>query len=442
MAVYEPAAFRIIYNEQGYIASFIELEQITLHTHDTMSSTADLITPESSIENTDSSVINLNAASDIFGGYDHVTWYVSNAKQTAYYYCANFGFKPVAYRGLETGSRDISSHVIRKGQITFLFISALREKASLPENRDLVDEIHQHVSKHGDAVKDVAFSVDNAAMVYYAATKRGIQGITNPKVVSDTHGEVTIATVKATGDTTHTLVERHKYAEHLFLPGYAAVEAKDSALDSIVGDTYIYRIDHCVSNQGWNEMEQACEYYEKALGFHKFWSVDDKQIFTEYSALRSTVMASSSDLIKMPVNEPAEGKKRSQIEEFIEFNSGPGIQHIALLTDNIIGSISNMNKRGVEFIQIPSSYYDVLRQRLSTSAVQIKEDLETLQSLNILVDFDDNGYLLQLFTKPLNDRPTLFIEIIQRENFDGFGAGNFKSLFESIERDQLLRNTL
>lgn len=408
-----------------------------------MSPTANLITPESSIEDVGSSVFNIDtSSSDIYSGYDHVTWYVSNAKQTAHYYSSNFGFKPIAYRGLETGSRDISSHVVRKGQITFVFVSALRETASLPENKAFVTEIHQHVSKHGDAVKDVAFRVDNATMVYYAAVKQGIESITAPKVVSDTHGEVTVATIKAIGDTTHTLVERSKYAENLFLPGYASVEANESHLESILGDTGIHRIDHCVANQDWNEMAAACEYYEKALGFHKFWSVDDKQVFTEYSALRSTVMASPSNLIKMPINEPAEGKKRSQIEEFIEFNTGPGIQHIALLTDNIIESISTMKKRGVDFIQIPSSYYDVLNQKLSMSSVNIKEDLRTLRSLNILVDFDENGYLLQLFTKPLSDRPTLFIEIIQRENFDGFGAGNFKSLFESIERDQQLRNTL
>lgn len=394
-----------------------------------------LITPETSFDSTSTLFHSVT-------GYDHVTWYVSNAKQAAAFYCVRFGFKEIAFQGLETGSKDICSHVVRKDGIVMVFKSALRAKASLPENESLVEDIHNHVSSHGDAVKDVAFLVDDVVGVFEAAMQGNAKSILAPRVLSDTNGEVRLATIQAIGDGTHTLIDRRNYSPMKFLPGYDHPRQEQPYIESLINDSGIHTIDHCVANQGWDQMDTACEFYEHALGFHKFWSVDDKQICTEFSALRSTVMASANEFVKMPINEPAEGKKKSQIEEFIEFNNGPGIQHLALQTDNIINSITNLRQRGVEFIQIPPSYYNILRKRLSHSKVNIKEDLRALQELNILIDFDDNGYLLQLFTKPLTDRPTVFIEIIQRENFDGFGAGNFKALFESIEQEQMARGTL
>lgn len=394
-----------------------------------------LITPETSYD----------SASTLFDsvtGYDHVTWYVSNAKQAAAFYCIRFGFQEIAYQGLETGSKDICSHVVRKDGIVMVFKSALRARASLPENESLVRDIHNHIESHGDAVKDVAFLVDDVPGVYEAAMEGNAKPIMSPRVLSDMHGQVVLATIQAIGDGTHTLIDRRNYNPIKFLPGFDQPRQMQPYIESLLGDSGIRVIDHCVANQGWNQMDLACEFYEQALGFHKFWSVDDKQICTDFSALRSTVMASANELVKMPVNEPAQGKKKSQIEEFIEFNNGPGIQHLALLTNNIIESITNLRQRGVEFIQIPSSYYTILRERLSHSSVSVKEDLRVLQDLDILIDFDDNGYLLQLFTKPITDRPTIFLEIIQRENFDGFGAGNFKALFESIEQEQMARGTL
>jgi 4-hydroxyphenylpyruvate dioxygenase len=252
---------------------------------------------------------------------------------------------------------------------------------------------------------------------------------------------VRLATIRTYGDTTHTLIQKNNYGG-IFLPGYRPESTSADPLQKFLPQVKLEAIDHCVGNQDWDEMESACEYYEKVLGFHRFWSVDDKDICTEYSALKSIVMSSPNDVVKMPINEPAKGKKQSQIEEYVDFYGGPGVQHIALRTDNIVRDITNLKARGVEFIKVPETYYDSMKLRLKKSGLKLNEDFEVLKSLDILIDFDEGGYLLQLFTKHLMDRPTVFIEIIQRNNFDGFGAGNFKSLFEAIEREQDARGNL
>lgn len=379
-----------------------------------------------------------------YRGYHHVHWYVGNAKQAASYYIARMGFRPLAYKGLETGSRITASHVISNGGITFVLTSPLRSPSTpglATADVALLKEIHEHLATHGDAVKDVAFEVDDVRKVYEKAMENGARGVKAPEVLSDEDGEVIVATVATYGDTTHTLVQRGGYSG-AFMPGFRRAFAGKDPLDGVLPAVRLEAIDHCVGNQDWGEMDTICDYYEKALGFHRFWSVDDKDICTEYSALKSVVMASPNELVKMPINEPAHGKRKSQIEEYIDFYSGSGVQHIALRTTNIIAAVSNMKARGVEFITVPDSYYKQMKLRLSKSGVRVKEDFETLKELGILIDFDEGGYLLQLFTKPLMDRPTVFIEIIQRCNFDGFGAGNFKSLFEAIEREQAERGNL
>jgi 4-hydroxyphenylpyruvate dioxygenase len=384
-----------------------------------------------------------------FTGYDHVTWWVGNAKQAAAYYTTLFGFKTVAYRGLETGSRYFASYVVENADVRFVFTSPLRSHAHLPEDETiaadeskLLQEMHAHLEKHGDAVKDVAFEVDNVEGVYYKAVQEGAVAVQPPVVSKDVeHGSVTRAVICTYGDTTHTLISRNNYTGPV-LPGFRAVNKQLSSI--ALPDVPLARIDHCVGNQSWNEMVSACAFYEQCLSFHRFWSVDDSQICTEFSALSSIVMASPNNVVKMPINEPAPGKKKSQIEEYVIFNSGPGVQHIALRTPDIIGAVSALRARGVEFINVPPSYYDTMRQRLKTEkrSWELQEDLDTIQRLNILIDYDEGGYLLQLFTKPLMDRPTVFIEIIQRNHFEGFGAGNFKSLFEAIEREQAERGNL
>ncbi|KAL3452599.1 Glyoxalase/Bleomycin resistance protein/Dihydroxybiphenyl dioxygenase [Aspergillus insuetus] len=380
-----------------------------------------------------------------YRGYDHVHWYVGNAKQAASYYITRMGFKRVAYRGLETNSRAICSHVIRNGNITFVLTSPLRSLDQIdrfsPEEQELLKEIHYHLEQHGDAVKDVAFEVDSVDAVYGAAVANGAKAVKEPKVVEDADGRIVTATIQTYGQTTHTLVEKSGY-RGVFLPGYRVESGNEDPVAALLPDVRLNRIDHCVGNQDWDEMDKICEYYEKALGFHRFWSVDDKQICTEFSALKSIVMASPNDVVKMPINEPAKGKKQSQIEEYVDFYNGAGVQHIALLTDDIIRDITNLKARGVDFIKVPDTYYEDIKIRLKKAGLKLYEDFETIRSLDILIDFDENGYLLQLFTKHLMDRPTVFIEIIQRHNFSGFGAGNFKSLFEAIEREQDLRGNL
>ncbi|KAL2755156.1 hypothetical protein ACRALDRAFT_2028341 [Sodiomyces alcalophilus JCM 7366] len=386
-----------------------------------------------------------------FRGYDHVTWWVGNAKQAASYYNTLFGFKTIAYKGLETGSRYITSYVVANDGVRFVFTSPVRSHIHLPEDepisksdRALLAEVHAHLEKHGDAVKDVAFEVDNVEAVYEQAVAAGAVAVQSPTMLrDDKYGDVLTAVIRTYGDTTHTLISRAAGSYNgPFLPGFRVAKPPPSTV--LLPSVPLARIDHCVGNQSWNEMVDACAFYERCLSFHRFWSVDDSQICTEFSALNSIVMASPNNLVKMPINEPAPGKKRSQIEEYVVFNSGPGVQHIALLTQDIISTVSAMRARGVEFISVPSTYYETMRHRLKTETRRwaLKEDLDTIERLNILIDYDEGGYLLQLFTKPLVDRPTVFIEIIQRNNFEGFGAGNFKSLFEAIEREQADRGNL
>jgi 4-hydroxyphenylpyruvate dioxygenase len=386
-----------------------------------------------------------------FHGYDHITWYVGNAKQAASYYTTRLGFRTIAYKGLETGSRYIASHVVANGDVKFVLTSPVKSYSCLAddesisiEDRLLLNEICQHLEKHGDAVKDVAFEVDEVEAVYKQAVSQDAISVHAPRRTSDGDGSVTTAMIRTYGDTTHTLISRTQY-HGVFLPGYKAIPlSKVDPLQNLLPTIKLAAIDHCVGNQSWGAMEAACEYYERCLSFHRFWSVDDNEICTEYSALSSIVMASPNEKIKMPINEPAPGLRKSQIEEYVEFYSGAGVQHIALRTDDIVTTVANLRARGVEFISVPSTYYDTMRLRLKTTARkwELQEDFNTLKRLNILIDFDEGGYLLQLFTKPLMDRPTVFLEIIQRESFDGFGAGNFKSLFEAIEREQAERGNL
>ncbi|KIX02732.1 4-hydroxyphenylpyruvate dioxygenase [Rhinocladiella mackenziei CBS 650.93] len=380
-----------------------------------------------------------------YRGYDNVHWYVGNAKQAAAFYISRMGFERIAYRGLETGSRVLASHVVRNGEVTFVLTSPLQSPDSTvgslsDEDRSQLTEIHDHLKAHGDAVRDVAFEVDDVAAVYDAAVGRGAHSVQPPKTVSDEFGAVQYAQIRTYGDTIHTLIERHQY-KGAFMPGFRAVtEVERTAKYLPRVDLEV--IDHCVGNQDWDEMEAACEYYEKALGFHRFWSVDDKDICTDYSALKSIVMASPDECIKMPINEPAKGLKKSQIEEYVDFYNGAGVQHIALRTNDIITTVTNLRERGIEFISVPDTYYESMSKRLESAGMKLNEDFAALKDLGILIDFDEGGYLLQLFTKHLMDRPTVFIEIIQRNNFSGFGAGNFKSLFEAIEREQMARGNL
>ncbi|KAF1835224.1 4-hydroxyphenylpyruvate dioxygenase [Decorospora gaudefroyi] len=388
-------------------------------------------------------------ASDIsaYRGYHHVHWYVGNAKQAASFYVSRMGFERVAYRGLETGSRTTASHVVRNGDVTFVLTSPLRclKQGSRfsKEEEQLLREMHEHQERHGDAVKDVAFEVDNVDAIYTAAISSGAVSVSAPHSTTDTHGTIRQATIRTYGDTTHTLIQKNAYTG-IFLPGYRPIPSTSATdpLKALLPAVPLVAIDHCVGNQDWDEMENACAYYENVLGFHRFWSVDDKDICTEYSALKSIVMSSPGDVVKMPINEPAAGKKQSQIEEYVDFYGGPGVQHIALRTHDIVAAITALKARGVEFIKVPETYYDAMKMRLKKSGMVLNEDFEVLKGLDILIDFDEGGYLLQLFTKHLMDRPTVFIEIIQRNNFDGFGAGNFKSLFEAIEREQELRGNL
>ncbi|KAI1323807.1 4-hydroxyphenylpyruvate dioxygenase [Xylariaceae sp. FL0255] len=391
-----------------------------------------------------------------FYGYDHVTWWVGNAKQAASYYNNLYGFRTIAYRGLETGSRFFTSYVVANGDVRFVLTSPTRSFKFLPDDEPisedelvLLKEMHDHLERHGDAVKDVAFEVDDVQAVYDRAVSGGDDGtgigvsVQPPRTIRGDYqdGEVQTAVIRTYGDTTHTLISRQNYTG-VFLPGFIPRSPPPSSVS--LPPISLVRIDHCVGNQGWNEMIAACDFYERCLSFHRFWSVDDKTICTEFSALNSIVMSSANAVVKMPINEPAPGKKKSQIEEYVIFNSGAGVQHIALLTDDIVSTVSAMRARGIEFITVPSTYYETMRHRLKTEKRNWKlgQDLETLEKLSILIDYDEGGYLLQLFTKPLMDRPTVFVEIIERHGFEGFGAGNFKSLFEAIEREQAERGNL
>lgn len=393
-------------------------------------------------ENKDSSQIGM------FIGFSHVTWYVGNAKQAVSYFKIGMGFKPLAFRDLCTGSRNICAYAVSNGKATFLFISVLRNPDSInsedPE-KALAQEIAAHVTKHGDGVKDVAFEVSDVESIYENAVRNGAKSIQGITEISDENGSATLAVLSASyGDTTHTLVQKDLYTGP-FLPGYATSYEAYDRLGSSLPPVHVMSVDHCVANQDWNYLEKSCQYYEKMFGFHRFWSADSDVIHTQYSALSSIVMASPENEIKIPINEPAKGKRKSQIEEFVEYYDGPGVQHIALQTKDILQTVPNMRARGVEFVEIPASYYKNLRMRLrirDNHASPIKESIDELEKNGILIDFDDQGYLLQLFTAPCSNRPTIFIEIIQREGHDGFGSGNFKSLFEAIEQEQRKRGNL
>ncbi|KAF4524229.1 hypothetical protein B566_EDAN018194 [Ephemera danica] len=363
--------------------------------------------------------------------FDHIAFWVGNAKQAAAHYCARMGFEPLAYRGLETGERRVASHAVVQNKIVFVFMSAY-----LPGDT----EMGPHLVKHGDSAKDVAFAVEDLDAIMKIAKERGARIVRDIWEESDQHGKVRFATVQTYGDTTHTFVERGNY-RGLFLPGFKKPLQED-ALCSKLPPGKLDFIDHVVGNQPDLQMEPNAKWYEQNLMFHRFWSVDDSQIHTEFSALRSIVMANYEETIKMPINEPAPGKKKSQIQEYVEYNGGAGVQHIALNSSDIITSIRNLKARGMEFLSVPDTYYTTLRENLKMSKVQVTEDLDILQELKILIDYDENGYLLQIFTKNMQDRPTLFLEVIQRHNHNGFGAGNFKALFEAIELDQEQRGNL
>ncbi|XP_044754776.1 4-hydroxyphenylpyruvate dioxygenase [Coccinella septempunctata] len=362
--------------------------------------------------------------------FDHIKFYVGNAKQAASYYVSRLGFEYAGYRGLETGEREYANHAVRQNDIIFVFQSAYSPNE---------EEVNQHVAKHGDGVKDVAFAVDDLDSIVLRAKQRGATIVKDIWQEADLNGIVRFATVQTYGDTTHTFVDRSLYRGH-FLPGYVA--SPTDLMTKALPPANLDFIDHVVGNQPEDSMESAAKWYEEVLQFHRFWSVDDTQLHTEYSALRSIVMSNWEENIKLPINEPAPGKKKSQIEEYVDYYGGAGVQHIALNTQDIITSVKNLKARGIEFLDIPDEYYNILRKRLSTSGVQILEDLKILQELKILIDYDEDGYLLQIFTKNLQDRPTLFIEVIQRRNHNGFGAGNFKALFTAIEIEQAKRGNL
>ena len=355
-------------------------------------------------------------------GTDFVELYVGNAKQAAYYYQHAWGFQPVAYSGLETGRKDSVSYVLQQGKIRIVLTSPLQ-----PEG-----DINAHINKHGDGVKMVALWVDDARKSYEETTKRGAKSYVAPYEMEDEQGKAVISGIHTYGETIHLFVERKDY-EGPFLPGYKTYATKAKA-----EDTGLKYIDHMVGNVGWNEMNKWVEFYGKVMGFAQMVSFDDKDISTDYTALMSKVMSNGNGRIKFPINEPAKGKKKSQIEEYIDFYNGAGVQHIALATDNIIETVTQLRDRGVEFLYVPDTYYDTLLDRVG----EIDEDLEPLKELGVLVDRDDEGYLLQIFTKPVLDRPTMFFEIIQRKGAQSFGKGNFKALFEAIEREQDLRGTL
>lgn len=394
-----------------------------------------------------------------FKGFSHITWYVSNTKQAASFFKVSMGFETIAFKDLRTGSRNITSHVISNGNVVFVFMAVTRNPETISDSdpeKELAQEIVGHIAHHGDSVKDVAFEVNSIESIYEKAIRGGAKAIQEVTVMNDKNGSVKLAIIGTPcSDNTHTLVEKGFYSG-AFLPGYTSSSDEDNdhdvALYEALPRPIVDCLDHCVANLDWNGLESACQFYETAFGFHRFWSADSKVITTEYSALSSVVMAAPGNHIKLPINEPAKGMRKSQIEEFVEYHDGPGIQHIAFQTKDIQQTVSSMQARGVEFLAVPKAYYENLKARLeikangrsngSGIAGSLLEFLNDLEAYGILVDFDDQGYLLQIFTGPLTDRPTVFIEIIQREGHDGFGAGNFKALFEAIEQEQRKRGNL
>jgi len=354
-------------------------------------------------------------------GWDHVELYVGNAKQAAFYYEHALGFSRVAYAGPETGVRDRASYVLEQGDVRLVVTSALREE----------HEIAHHACRHGDGVKDIALTVPDATEAYRQAVQRGARGVVEPRWVEDELGRVELATIATYGDTVHTFVNRADYAG-LYLPGYEAIDAPKR--DGVGLRT----IDHCVGNVELGRMGHWVEFYERAFGMTEMIHFSDEDISTEYSALMSKVMTDGQGKIKFPINEPAEGKRKSQIDEYLEFNGGPGVQHLAMAADNIVQTVEALQERGVLFLNTPDTYYEDVPERVG----EIDEDYDDLRRLGILADRDDDGYLLQIFTKTVQDRPTLFFEVIERHGARGFGDGNFKALFEAIEREQALRGNL
>jgi len=365
-----------------------------------------------------------SATQDIFpiNGTDYVEFYVGNAKQAAHYYQSGFGFQLVGYRGPETGTRDRVSYLLQQSKIRLIMTSALG-----PEG-----EIAAHVNKHGDGVRDIALWVDDARDAFTKAVSRGAVPLLEPKVLKDDNGEVVIAAIRIYGDTIHSLVERKNY-RGIFMPGFTRVTPHYLAAEA--GLLYV---DHCVGNVELGKMNEWVGFYEKVMGFKNLITFDDEDISTEYSALMSKVMANGNERIKFPINEPAQGKKKSQIDEYLDFYRGPGVQHLALATNDIIKTVTTLRDRGVEFLKTPTSYYADLQRRVG----KIDEPIDVLEELGILVDRDPDGYLLQIFSRNVQDRPTVFYEIIQRKGARGFGKGNFRALFEAIEREQAARGNL
>lgn len=355
-------------------------------------------------------------------GTDYVEFYVGNAKQAAQFYKTAFGFQSLAYAGPETGVKDRVSYVIRQEKLTFVLTTAIRSGNAIAD----------HVYKHGDGVKVLALKVDDATSAWNETTKRGAKSYLEPVTLSDDKGALVMSGIHTYGETVHLFIERKNYTG-VFMPGF--VKWENAYNPSPTGLLYV---DHCVGNVGWNQMNPWVKFYEDVMGFKNILSFDDKDISTEYSALMSKVMSNGNGYVKFPINEPAEGKKKSQVEEYLDFYDGEGVQHVAIATANIIETVTELGKRGVEFLKVPASYYADVLDRVGT----IDESLEPLSKLGILIDRDEEGYLLQIFTKPLQDRPTLFFEIIQRKGAKSFGKGNFKALFEAIEREQSARGNL
>ncbi|KAB2930646.1 MAG: 4-hydroxyphenylpyruvate dioxygenase [Flavobacteriales bacterium] len=355
-------------------------------------------------------------------GTDFIEFYVGNAKQTTYFYRTAFGFKLIAYAGPETGVRDRASYVLQQGKIRLIITTPMH-----PDH-----PVSDHIKLHGDGVKILALWVDDAKKAWEETTRRGAKSAMEPTILKDEHGEVVVAGIHTYGETVHTFVERKNYSG-VFMPGYSPVS--DDYVTEPVGLLYV---DHCVGNVELGKMNEWVAFYEDVMGFKLLKTFDDNDISTEYTALMSKVMTNGNGYIKFPINEPAKGKKKSQIDEYLEFYHGPGVQHIAVATNDIIHTVGELRRRGVEFLTVPDTYYEDLLDRVGS----IEEDLADIRRLNILVDRDDEGYLLQIFTKPVGDRPTLFYEVIQRKGARSFGKGNFKALFESIEREQERRGNL
>ncbi len=355
-------------------------------------------------------------------GTDHIEFYVGNARQSAYFYRAAFGMSLVAYAGPETGQRDRASYVLQQGKVRFVLTTALRSDSAISEQ----------VHRHGDGVHAIALWVDDARSAWLETTSRGAKSVQEPVETSDEHGSVVTASIAAYGDTLHTFVERRNYTGS-FMPGF-----QETAVDTIANPVGLLHVDHIVGNVGWNAMNEWVDFYARVMGFSLYQHFDDSDISTEYSALMSKVMANGNGYVKFPINEPAEGRRKSQIEEYLDYYGGPGVQHMALATKDILATVSQMQKQGVSFLTVPHSYYTDLQTRIG----KIDEPIDELERLGILVDRDNEGYMLQIFTRPVEDRPTVFYEIIQRKGSRSFGKGNFKALFEAIEREQAARGNL